>query len=297
MAKRGELKSKRIKFNCEYCKKEYELIERVYLKRKRFNCDDPICVKRGKSHPGKLNHMYGKTHTDKVKKEQSLRAKEMFSGDTYEERYGEETSIKIKKKRSTQMKNDWKSGKIVPDKRKWDDRFGFEKSKILKENVGKKSKEKFTPEYKLKQRKIMEERGIWIPLSQKSDWKIYTKEANWIARMWDIIPNGLNLIDEFGVFSRKNTKGIVRDHIYSRKSGFQNGVFPVLLRHPVNCNIITHADNVKKKTSRYIDKDGHSLYELFDKIRNYDLHWIEQNLCLSKIEEYENGKRWFNQHK
>ena len=38
----------------------------------------------------------------------------------------------------------------------------------------------------------------------------------------------------------------VRDHIFGRKNGFVLGVFPEIIRHPANCQIITHSDNIKK---------------------------------------------------
>ena len=47
--------------------------------------------------------------------------------------------------------------------------------------------------------------------------------------MFDIITdsNQQKLLKEFGIFnSYSNTKGVVRDHMYSRLSGFKNGVFP-----------------------------------------------------------------------
>ena len=84
----------------------------------------------------------------------------------------------------------------------------------------------------------MELQGNWIPLNKKSDYEIYYKEANWICGMFDIIKDKeqLSLLNKFGVFNAfTNTKGVVRDHIYSRHSGFRDGVFPEIMRHPCNC--------------------------------------------------------------
>lgn len=161
--------------------------------------------------------------------------------------------------------------------------------------IGLKSKEKFTIEYKIKNRQKREENGTWMPLDQKDDFEIYYKESNWCQKMFNIIEDKsqLELLKSYGVFdNKKNTKGIVRDHIFSRKSGFKHKVFPELLQHPMNCQILTHSENVKKKVGRYDDADHQTLEELFDKIIKYDKPWIKQQKCLQLIKEYNNGKRW-----
>ena len=161
--------------------------------------------------------------------------------------------------------------------------------------IGIASAKKFTPEYKEKFRKRMEEDGHWVPLKDKNDWDVYKDLSNWKQRMFDLITdkNQLQLLNEHGVFnSWKNNKGIVRDHMYSRKSGFINGVFPEILRHPCNCQLLTHADNTRKKSSRYVDADTISLNELFNLILDYKKDWTEQSLCVKLIKDYQNNKRW-----
>lgn len=54
--------------------------------------------------PGKLNGMWGQTHTDKVKKEQGQRAIKNFKGKTYEEINGVERAIELKQDRSNKLK-------------------------------------------------------------------------------------------------------------------------------------------------------------------------------------------------
>lgn len=157
------------------------------------------------------------------------------------------------------------------------------------------------PETKEYFRKMWEERGRWIPLSKKSSEKIYYEYANWIAPMFNICSESeLSLIKKLGIFNQKtNTKGVVRDHMYSRRSGFLNQVFPEILRHPCNCQIITHAENVSKaqKAKQYQDNDSQTLEELFEKIEHYDKPWIEQEICLDKIKRYRAGERWQNPYK
>ena len=166
------------------------------------------------------------------------------------------------------------------------------KSKKL---IGEKSAKKFTNEFKIKQRKCFEKLGLWIPLDQKTDFQIYYKQADWIQRMFDIIDSKeqLDLLYKHGIFNAfTNSRGVVRDHMYSRRSGFKNGVFPEILRHPCNCEILLHSENIAKKQQRYVDYDSQTLEQLFEKILNYKKSWIEQDKCIFLINEYKNGKRW-----
>jgi len=162
--------------------------------------------------------------------------------------------------------------------------------------ISKKSKAKFTDEYKQKFRLKMEELGYWIPTSSKSDYAIYFKDSNWIAPMFDIMQGQSNkLLIEHGVFNAfNNTKGVVRDHAFSRRSGFEANVFPEIMRHPENCNIILHADNVRKNTSATIHSDSITLNKLFHNIQHtMYTNWVEHEICLQLIKDYQHGKQWF----
>jgi hypothetical protein len=174
-------------------------------------------------------------------------------------------------------------------------RKSFPHNEETKKLIGEKSKAKFTPEYKEKQRKINESLGIWIPLEQKSDFEIYNNQSNWIQRMWDLIIDQTQLLKlkEFGIFNTKtNLNGVIRDHIYSRRNGFDQGVFPEILRHPANCQILHCKENASKRSSSWI-----SIEDLFFKIKNYSGLWVEQELVLDKISQYEQGKRWTNEYR
>ena len=86
----------------------------------------------------------------------------------------------------------------------------------------------------------------------------------------------------------------VRDHKFSRKNGLFFGVFPEILRHPCNCQILTHRNNVSKSrtdTGFGID-NSITLEMLFQNIRTFTGDWQEQNLCLDLIAKYERGERW-----
>ncbi len=171
-------------------------------------------------------------------------------------------------------------------------------SNETKQKIGKSSKERMTsPKMISHIRKINEDLGNWVPINEKTNFEIYFKSANWIYRMWDLIEDSaqLDLLKTFGIFNcRTNTKGVVRDHIFSRKDGFLIGVFPEILRHPCNCQILTHADNVAKKKNRYEDRSDIELEILFEKIQKYTKFWSEQDLVLSLIQQYKEGQRWIN---
>lgn len=168
-------------------------------------------------------------------------------------------------------------------------------SEQSKKIIGQKSKEKWTESYREKHRQTMESLGYWIPLKDKSDFEIYYREADWIERMFDLIDckKQLRLLKKNGVFHNKNNvNGIVRDHMLSRKTGFNLGIFPQILRHPANCQILTSKDNIKKKNHRYIDADHLTIDELFDRILSYAGSWKEQELCKQLISQYKSGQRY-----
>jgi hypothetical protein len=163
-----------------------------------------------------------------------------------------------------------------------------------KKKIGAKSAAKWTPEYKKKHHQTMVERGYWIAKEDKTDWEVYFKEAQWPERMFDYCSEEeLDLLRALGVWHMKNNRaGLVRDHKYSRRSGFKSGVFAKLIRHPVNCQLITHSQNTSKAQSKNRDSDDQTLEELFDAIEKFELEWFEQEQCLNLIKSYEQGERW-----
>jgi len=57
-----------------------------------------------KSRPGKLNGMYGKTHSQETKTASAKRAIDNFKGKTYEEMYGKDRAAQLKKDKSGKLK-------------------------------------------------------------------------------------------------------------------------------------------------------------------------------------------------
>ena len=73
---------------------------------------------------------------------------------------------------------------------------------------------------------------------------------------------------------------LVRDHIYSRYSGFQTNTSPLIMKHPVNCQIITRIENISKG-----GKNKMELNELYNKIRKYEGSWSKHQECLNLLPE------------
>lgn len=155
---------------------------------------------------------------------------------------------------------------------------------------------KSTQKYKEQVRKTREKLGLQIPLNLKDDYEIYSKFSNW---NYDVIqyiddPKQLQLLKLYGFANAKNHKtiGITRDHMYSRKSGFINGVFPEILRHPANCKLMLNYENSSKGS-----KNSITLEQLFQLIQNYDKSYFDQNNCIILINDYKAGLRWKNPYK
>lgn len=171
-------------------------------------------------------------------------------------------------------------------------------TKESKIKIGIKSKAKFTPEYNQKIRSKREKGGNIKPLNQIDDYDFYYKLCNWQKSMLDLIEdeNQIKLLKEKQVFNYKtNSKGVVRDHSFSRFSGFNQGVFPEILRHPCNCQLLTHGNNIAKHHSKNINSDSLTLNELFEKIIHYNKNWFEQKQILILINNYKNGQRYNKQ--
>ncbi len=140
----------------------------------------------------------------------------------------------------------------------------------------------------------MEKIGYWLPLDQVEPYLLYCRESHWKERMFDYLSKKeLLLLNEKGLFSSKNTKGMVRDHKYSKYSGFKNKVFPIILRHPANCALITHSKNATKMRKGQLFDTGNSisLEQLFILIKSYEKGWKEQKECLAAVNKCEKGEK------
>ena len=237
----------------------------------------------GQKYSGVNNPNYGKTWSADKREQQSKKIKSLVD-DVYRQKCSSGNKGKtFSKERIDSMHAHRDSSS-----------YSRPHSEETKEIIGRKSAEKFkSEEFSQKFRKSMEQSGNWLPLDQRSEYSLYFAEANWNEPLFDKLYDSYPIIEEVGVFNTKtNTKGVVRDHRLSRKSGFELGVPPEILRHIENCDIILHADNVRKNVSKSISSDSLTLEDLFTRIENTKHDWHEQELCLKLIKEYKNGKSW-----
>lgn len=293
-------KAKYVDVKCDNCDIEFKKYISPANPLKRFNYCNLKCKNSdskwkligeanpnfGKSLIGENNPNFGKKWDDDRKARQSeiIKSKvdEEYRLNCAKGMSGVTVSDETKRmNRETRFK---KYGKFRPD---------FIMSEETKIKIGKKSSEKFTDEFKTKQYETMVERGIWIPRESKNPYHFYRSLANWNCNVLDYDVIGSDLFYKFGFFNIKtNTKGMVRDHRFSRLNGFKDLVFPEILRHPFNCEFIQHGDNARKHHSKKIDSDSITIDELFEGIKTYEKEYSEQSICLEKIKNYEKGLRY-----
>ena len=86
----------------------------------------------------------------------------------------------------------------------------------------------------------------------------------------------LDLINKHGFYSAanrgNNLNGISRDHMYSCKMGLINNIDPKILRHPANCKLMRHNDNISKHSESSI-----TIEELLERIYIWDKTYRNAN--------------------
>lgn len=272
--------NKRHKILCKKCGKECEIsagyIRKVDLV--TFNCKQ--CKLHGEGNPN-----FGKKWSIEKRKKFSELTKSRVDDD-----YRKNCSKGMKgKKVSEDTKN---KRKITNTLKLLNGYVKPEMSEKTKQKIGEKSSLKFTEEYKQRMRVINEKNGVWIPLEKKDDYKFYREISNWVGQVINENTIGVDKLQKGKLYDKnnRNKNSYVRDHIFGRKNGFYMGVFPEIVRHPSNCQLITHGDNIKKS---FKNNDTEiELNELFDKIINWELGYFEQSLCLDLIKKYKNGERY-----
>jgi hypothetical protein len=272
--------------NCSNCGAEIYKSACFVKKSKNLFCGNECRIKymKGKG-CGEDNPNFGKKWDDERRKIQSDIIKSKVDAEyrlnCAKAMKGKKVTEETKKKRvDTRFE---KYGKFGPDL------ILSDESKI---KIGEKSRAKFTDDFKDKMRQTMVERGHWVDIKNKDPYLFYRGISDWNYNvlLYDVI--GSNLVKERGFYNKNNKKGLVRDHRYSRRSGFENMIFPEIIRHPYNCELISHSDNIRKQQNKTIDSNSITLEDLFDGIKKYEGEYPEQNICLNKIKEYESGIRY-----
>jgi hypothetical protein len=82
-----------------------------------------------------------------------------------------------------------------------------------------------------------------------------------------------SLIEKYGWYKAKNRgnnlNGVSRDHIVSIRWGFENGVDARFIKHPANCQLLVHNDNVSKGK-----KESISQQDLIEKINTWNKKYL-----------------------
>lgn len=77
------------------------------------------------------------------------------------------------------------------------------------------------------------------------------------------------LIKEHGWYSptnkNNNLGGVSRDHMFSVREGFEQGIDPKIISHPSNCRLILHTENISKNKKSII-----TIEELLERIKKFD---------------------------
>lgn len=89
-----------------------------------------------------------------------------------------------------------------------------------------------------------------VPRRQKNKKLTYKEYSRMCRFKFDVeeFPSEfkLELIDEYGWYSKENPNGISRDHMMSISYGWKRDIPPKILRHPANCKLMRFENNLEK---------------------------------------------------
>lgn len=111
--------------------------------------------------------------------------------------------------------------------------------------------------------------GTIKPIEDRDSFDVYCNAASFKHGFKTNCKKQNDLLKEHGVFNaRTNTKGCVRDHLLSRRYGFDNNIATWIIAHPANCEIVLNSENVRRANT---NDNLITLEELLERIEN----WIE----------------------
>ena len=115
------------------------------------------------------------------------------------------------------------------------------------------------------------ENGTIVPIEDRDAFDVYCAAASFKHGFKTNCEKQKALLKEHGVFntrSNKNTIGCVRDHLLSRRYGFDNSIASWIISHPANCEIVLHTENIRRAQT---NDNLITLEELLERIEN----WVE----------------------
>ena len=264
---------------CEVCQKEYKY-RTPKPNQQHFFCSTECYGKHQTvTKTGDNNPNFGKAWSVDQRKKQSATIQKLFDADpNYAYECGKSNrGVKFTPERVEAMH-------VHRDA----DSYRHYPTDQVRKVIGQKSKEKWTPEFRVEFRKTMEAAGHWVPLDQVHPYKLYYQEANWIGSMIEYFSDAERaMLTEHGIFGKQNTKGWVRDHIVPRKCGYEMEIPAFILRHPANLQFISHGENIRKgfaDRKLTINEKTAIIEALYSRIRNYR-SWNEQEICLEYLEK------------
>jgi hypothetical protein len=279
---------------CSNCSKKYNVKSRTQqLNKNHFCCKLCRSVWQSINFKGKNNSNFGHRWSKELREKRAIMTKQQFI-DNPQLRIDVGNAHRGIKRTKESIEKQIKTAKINNTNNPG--RYNHsEEDKII---IGIKSAEKFkNPEYRDKLPSIIEKtlrtrtkNGNCVPYEQMNEFKIYRKEANWVDNMIKYFNEQQKIqFKKIGFFKPKiNNIGLVRDHKLTRKTGFILKIFPEILRHPTNCQLILNTENSSKGGR----KDDITADKLFEDIINFSKEWKEQEKCIFLIKEYKTGKRW-----
>lgn len=110
-------------------------------------------------------------------------------------------------------------------------------------------------------------KGTYRKITDIDDYELYFSRTSFKHGFKPNNEEEIKLLKEYGVFnSISNTKGCVRDHLLSRRYGFENNIPTWVISHPANCEIVLHSENVRRSST---NDNLITLEELLERIENW----------------------------
>lgn len=121
----------------------------------------------------------------------------------------------------------------------------------------------------IRTRATRELRGSYMKLEDKEPYQVYFDASSFKHGFKTNSESQNQLLEEHGVYNRiSNPTGCVRDHLLSRRYGFDNNIDPAIIAHPANCEIVLHVENVRRAWQT--SDNQITLEELLERIENWD---------------------------
>lgn len=147
-----------------------------------------------------------------------------------------------------------KEGKYKPEWNHWFNKTVEEKKECLRLRA-------------IKTRITREKTGSYLKSEDRDPYQVYCTLASFKHGFKTNNKEEKELLETHGIFNSKtNTKGCVRDHLLSRRYGFDNNIDPDIISHPANCEIVLHSENTRRA---FTNDNLITLEELLERIKNW----------------------------